>query len=78
MLLTTAVGGVGLNLTAADRVVIVDPAWAWVVLGFETFLGEEYGKSMARGLLLVDPPDNHQGLESRHRCPGRPPLVSAT
>ncbi|CAE7341034.1 CHR24 [Symbiodinium natans] len=27
MLLTTAVGGVGLNLTAADRVVIVDPAW---------------------------------------------------
>jgi len=27
MLLTTAVGGVGLNLTAADRVVLVDPAW---------------------------------------------------
>jgi len=27
MLLTTAVGGVGLNLTAADRVVMVDPAW---------------------------------------------------
>jgi len=27
MLLSTAVGGVGLNLTAADRVVIVDPAW---------------------------------------------------
>eukprot|EP00913_Durusdinium_trenchii_P030312 g28396.t1 len=26
MLLTTAVGGVGLNLTAADRVVLVDPA----------------------------------------------------
>ena len=25
MLLTTAVGGVGLNLTAADRVVLVDP-----------------------------------------------------
>jgi SNF2 family DNA or RNA helicase len=27
MLLTTSVGGVGLNLTAADRVVVVDPAW---------------------------------------------------
>uniref|UniRef100_A0A7S1ATI0 Uncharacterized protein n=1 Tax=Noctiluca scintillans TaxID=2966 RepID=A0A7S1ATI0_NOCSC len=27
MLLTTHVGGVGLNLTGADRVVIVDPAW---------------------------------------------------
>lgn len=27
MLLTTAVGGVGLNLTAADRVVLVDPVW---------------------------------------------------
>jgi superfamily II DNA/RNA helicase len=27
MLLTTSVGGVGLNLTSADRVVIVDPAW---------------------------------------------------
>jgi len=27
MLLTTAVGGVGLNLTSADRVVLVDPAW---------------------------------------------------
>merc|ERR1719199_2320268 len=27
MLLTTSVGGVGLNLTGADRVVIVDPAW---------------------------------------------------
>ena len=32
MLLSTAVGGVGLNLTAADRVVIVDPAgvMAWL------------------------------------------------
>jgi len=27
MLLTTSVGGVGLNLVCADRVVIVDPAW---------------------------------------------------
>eukprot|EP00931_Biecheleriopsis_adriatica_P049693 TRINITY_DN2874_c0_g1_i2.p1 TRINITY_DN2874_c0_g1~~TRINITY_DN2874_c0_g1_i2.p1 ORF type:complete len:1458 (+),score=425.55 TRINITY_DN2874_c0_g1_i2:102-4376(+) len=27
MLLTTSVGGYGLNLTAADRVVILDPAW---------------------------------------------------
>lgn len=27
MLMTTSVGGVGLNLTSADRVVIVDPAW---------------------------------------------------
>merc|ERR1719343_520200 len=27
MLLTTGVGGVGLNLTGADRVVLVDPAW---------------------------------------------------
>jgi len=27
MLLTTGVGGVGLNLTGADRVVMVDPAW---------------------------------------------------
>jgi len=27
MLLTTGVGGVGLNLTSADRVVLVDPAW---------------------------------------------------
>lgn len=27
MLLTTAVGGVGLNLTGADRVVMIDPAW---------------------------------------------------
>ena len=27
LLLTTGVGGVGLNLTAADRCVIVDPAW---------------------------------------------------
>eukprot|EP00931_Biecheleriopsis_adriatica_P045058 TRINITY_DN25823_c0_g1_i1.p1 TRINITY_DN25823_c0_g1~~TRINITY_DN25823_c0_g1_i1.p1 ORF type:complete len:1592 (+),score=460.64 TRINITY_DN25823_c0_g1_i1:38-4777(+) len=27
MLLTTSVGGVGLNLTSADRVIIVDPAW---------------------------------------------------
>lgn len=27
MLLTTAVGGVGLNLTSADRVILVDPAW---------------------------------------------------
>merc|ERR1719401_1696937 len=27
MLLTTGVGGVGLNLTSADRVVMVDPAW---------------------------------------------------
>lgn len=27
MLLTTNVGGVGLNLTGADRVVLVDPAW---------------------------------------------------
>eukprot|EP00927_Polykrikos_kofoidii_P002535 TRINITY_DN11011_c0_g1_i3.p1 TRINITY_DN11011_c0_g1~~TRINITY_DN11011_c0_g1_i3.p1 ORF type:complete len:1682 (+),score=369.33 TRINITY_DN11011_c0_g1_i3:164-5047(+) len=27
MLLTTHVGGVGLNLTSADRVVLVDPAW---------------------------------------------------
>jgi len=27
MLLTTSVGGVGLNLTSADRVVLVDPAW---------------------------------------------------
>eukprot|EP00747_Dinoflagellata_sp_TGD_P210980 gnl/TRDRNA2_/TRDRNA2_84195_c0_seq1.p1 gnl/TRDRNA2_/TRDRNA2_84195_c0~~gnl/TRDRNA2_/TRDRNA2_84195_c0_seq1.p1 ORF type:complete len:1510 (+),score=417.13 gnl/TRDRNA2_/TRDRNA2_84195_c0_seq1:75-4604(+) len=27
MLMTTAVGGVGLNLTSADRVIIVDPAW---------------------------------------------------
>ena len=26
-LLTTGVGGVGLTLTAADRVIIVDPAW---------------------------------------------------
>lgn len=27
LLLTTTVGGVGLNLTGADRVVLVDPAW---------------------------------------------------
>lgn len=27
MLLTTNVGGVGLNLTSADRVVLIDPAW---------------------------------------------------
>jgi len=27
MLMTTSVGGVGLNLTSADRVVMVDPAW---------------------------------------------------
>eukprot|EP00930_Biecheleria_cincta_P032614 TRINITY_DN22618_c0_g1_i1.p1 TRINITY_DN22618_c0_g1~~TRINITY_DN22618_c0_g1_i1.p1 ORF type:complete len:1574 (+),score=385.00 TRINITY_DN22618_c0_g1_i1:175-4722(+) len=27
MLLTTSVGGVGLNLTSADRVVVLDPAW---------------------------------------------------
>lgn len=27
MLLTTSTGGVGLNLTSADRVVLVDPAW---------------------------------------------------
>merc|ERR1719341_608521 len=27
MLLTTAVGGVGLNLTSADRVILIDPAW---------------------------------------------------
>jgi len=27
MLLTTGVGGVGLNLTSADRVVMIDPAW---------------------------------------------------
>lgn len=27
MLLTTGVGGVGLNLTSADRVIVVDPAW---------------------------------------------------
>jgi len=27
MLLTTNVGGVGLNLTSADRVIMVDPAW---------------------------------------------------
>eukprot|EP00929_Paragymnodinium_shiwhaense_P118902 TRINITY_DN907_c0_g2_i1.p1 TRINITY_DN907_c0_g2~~TRINITY_DN907_c0_g2_i1.p1 ORF type:complete len:1937 (+),score=753.68 TRINITY_DN907_c0_g2_i1:111-5921(+) len=27
MLLTTQVGGVGLNLTSADRVVLVDPSW---------------------------------------------------
>mmetsp|Transcript_46829 Transcript_46829/g.87802 ORF Transcript_46829/g.87802 Transcript_46829/m.87802 type:complete len:1470 (-) Transcript_46829:28-4437(-) len=27
MLMTTATGGVGLNLTSADRVVLVDPAW---------------------------------------------------
>ncbi|CAE8687110.1 unnamed protein product [Polarella glacialis] len=27
MLLTTSVGGVGLNLTSADRVILVDPAW---------------------------------------------------
>eukprot|EP00928_Gymnodinium_smaydae_P000998 TRINITY_DN10374_c0_g1_i1.p1 TRINITY_DN10374_c0_g1~~TRINITY_DN10374_c0_g1_i1.p1 ORF type:complete len:1481 (-),score=517.39 TRINITY_DN10374_c0_g1_i1:693-4844(-) len=27
MLLTTSVGGVGLNLTGADRVILVDPAW---------------------------------------------------
>ncbi|CAK0812774.1 unnamed protein product [Prorocentrum cordatum] len=27
MLLTTSVGGVGLNLTSADRVVLVDPSW---------------------------------------------------
>jgi len=27
MLLTTGVGGVGLNLTGADRVIMVDPAW---------------------------------------------------
>jgi len=27
MLLTTHVGGVGLNLTSADRVILVDPAW---------------------------------------------------
>lgn len=27
MLLTTSVGGVGLNLTSADRVVLIDPAW---------------------------------------------------
>jgi len=27
MLLTTSVGGCGLNLTGADRVVIIDPAW---------------------------------------------------
>merc|ERR1719491_785656 len=27
MLLTTTVGGVGLNLTSADRVILVDPAW---------------------------------------------------
>lgn len=26
-LLTTGVGGVGLNLTGADRVVLIDPAW---------------------------------------------------
>lgn len=27
LLLTTGVGGYGLNLTAADRVIILDPAW---------------------------------------------------
>merc|ERR1719440_862759 len=27
MLLTTTCGGVGLNLTSADRVVLIDPAW---------------------------------------------------
>lgn len=27
MLLSTSVGGVGLNLTSADRVILVDPAW---------------------------------------------------
>lgn len=27
MLLTTTVGGVGLNLTGADRVIVVDPSW---------------------------------------------------
>merc|ERR1719258_757694 len=27
MLMTTGVGGVGLNLVSADRVVLVDPAW---------------------------------------------------
>jgi SNF2 family DNA or RNA helicase len=27
MLLTTSTGGVGLNLTSADRVILVDPAW---------------------------------------------------
>eukprot|EP00929_Paragymnodinium_shiwhaense_P085666 TRINITY_DN4608_c1_g1_i1.p1 TRINITY_DN4608_c1_g1~~TRINITY_DN4608_c1_g1_i1.p1 ORF type:complete len:1931 (+),score=735.71 TRINITY_DN4608_c1_g1_i1:109-5901(+) len=27
MLLTTAVGGVGLNLTSADRVILIDPSW---------------------------------------------------
>ena len=27
MLLTTKVGGYGLNLTSADRVIILDPAW---------------------------------------------------
>lgn len=27
MLLTTRVGGYGLNLTSADRVIILDPAW---------------------------------------------------
>lgn len=26
-LLTTVVGGIGLNLTGADRVVIIDPSW---------------------------------------------------
>lgn len=27
MLLTSQVGGIGLTLTAADRVIILDPAW---------------------------------------------------
>lgn len=27
LLLTTGVGGVGLNLTGADRVIVFDPSW---------------------------------------------------
>ena len=58
-LLTTKVGGLGVNLTAADRVIIYDPDWnpctGWGLEGFESLsfvvfyraLCGTFGKKMA-------------------------------